>query len=155
VSSGTNTLGSHDRACIFPGTRTSEIRRASSRSRRSTKAEPRQINHLDTARDVLDTAKPMNATSAVRVWQLTGGASDEARSHEERPPDFTGTCRQTRSGVLHLEVVSGVPTGDPSAMFVVEGRGAYELLRREGTGSAWGLRKLVLTLRPRGARPQD
>jgi hypothetical protein len=55
--------------------------------------------------------------------------------------------------VLHLEVVSGVPTGDPSATFVVEGRGACDLLRREGSRSAWGLRRLVLTLRPRSPSP--
>jgi hypothetical protein len=38
-------------------------------------------------------------------------------------------------------------------MFVVEGRGAFELLRREATGSAWGVRRLVLTLRPRSPSP--
>ena len=96
----------------------------------------------------------MISTSAVRVWQLTGDAPEGAID-EQRPPDFTGTCRPTRSGVLHLEVVSGVPTGDPSAMFVVEGRGAFDLLRREGTGSAWGVRRLVLTLKPRSPSPQD
>jgi hypothetical protein len=94
----------------------------------------------------------MTQTAAVRVWQLTGDdAPAGTDALEARPPDFTGTCRPSGSGVLHLEVVSGVPTGDPSAMFVVEGRGAFDLLRREGTGSAWGVRRLVLTLRPRSA----
>lgn len=100
----------------------------------------------------------MTATAAVRVWQVAGGTPDGLLVPGQRPADFTGTCRPSRSGVLHLEVVSGVPTGDPSAMFVVEGRGAYELLRREGSGSAWGVRRLVLTLRPRtapGTRTQD
>lgn len=96
----------------------------------------------------------MNTASAVKVWQLTGDAPAGAFL-EQRPHDFTGTCRPARSGLLHLEVVSGVPTGDPSAMFVVEGRGAFELLRREGTGSAWGVRRLVLTLRPCSDSPQD
>jgi hypothetical protein len=96
----------------------------------------------------------MNGTSAVKVWQLTGDAPDGALL-EQRPHDFTGTCRPARSGLLHLEVVSGVPTGDPSARFVVEGRGAYELLRREGTGSAWGVRRLVLTLKPSSPSAQD
>lgn len=93
----------------------------------------------------------------MKVWQLTGGDPQAANAPVERPPDFTGTCRPTGSGVLHVEVLSGVPTGDPSAMFVVEGRGAYELLRREGSGSAWGMRRLVLTLRPRSSPsiPQD
>jgi hypothetical protein len=90
------------------------------------------------------------ATAAVKVWQVPANTPDGLLALEQRPPDFTGTCRATRSGVLHLEVVSGVPTGDPSATFVVEGRGAFELLRREGSGrSAWGVRRLVLTLRPR------
>jgi hypothetical protein len=101
----------------------------------------------------------MTATAAVRVWQMSAATPDGLLAPGQRPADFIGTCLPSRSGVLYLEVVSGVPTGDPSATFVVEGRGAYELLRREGAGSAWGVRRLHLTLRPRptspAARPQD
>jgi hypothetical protein len=88
----------------------------------------------------------------VNVWEFEReedlGAVTQRAMDGEAAADFTADLVSSTGDTITVRVASGTPSRDPELTVYVEGRGAYELLRREEwppTGE--GRARVQLTLR--------
>jgi hypothetical protein len=89
----------------------------------------------------------------VNVWEFDReedlGAVTRRSMDGAAPADFTADLVSSTGDTITVRVVSGTPSRDPELTVYVEGRGAYELVRREGWPPSGGgeRARLHITLR--------
>jgi hypothetical protein len=108
------------------------------------------VEHADAAEPELPGgALHARRRGAFAVWEFFRGVdlalvSENVQNGYEEP-DFFGTIVPSADGTLTVEVTEGVARYDHRILYFVEGRGAFELIRRDVEKSREAIRvRLVL-----------
>jgi len=97
-------------------------------------------------------AYSMPATSALEAWEFDSSSDLKhivnVAMERLAPPTFVGHLLSTRGDSLTLQVLEGLPSGDPRSLYYVRGHGAFVLARCEEWPPAQGSarKRILLTL---------